>query len=98
MSEGSSAMTAPIDSGGSAQPGRRPRMRASDAQREDVVHRLHDAVGTGLLTVEEGHERTAAAFAARYVDELPPLTADLPDPPPAAPGWRGGGRPRGAAA
>jgi hypothetical protein len=81
-------MTAPTDPGTTAQPGSGPRVRASDVQREAVVHRLHDAVGTGLLTVEEGHERTSAAFAARYVDELPPLTADLPDPTPVAPGWR----------
>ena len=67
------------------------RLRASDVQRHDVVHRLHDAVGLGLLTVEEGTERTAAAYAATYVDELPALTADLPDPAPGAPvppGWR----------
>jgi hypothetical protein len=64
------------------------RLRASDAQREAVVRRLHEAVGRGLLSVEEGHERTAAAYAARYVDELGPLTHDLPDPAPAAPGWR----------
>ncbi|WP_448628153.1 DUF1707 SHOCT-like domain-containing protein [Geodermatophilus sp. URMC 64] len=81
-------MTAPTDPGTTAPPGSGRRVRASDAQREAVVHRLHDAVGAGLLTVEEGHERTSAAFAARYVDDLPPLTADLPDPTPVAPGWR----------
>jgi len=81
-------MTAPTDFGSSAQPGSGPRLRASDAQREAVVHRLHEAVGTGQLSVEEGHERTTTAYAARYVDELPLLTADLPEPPPAAPGWR----------
>jgi hypothetical protein len=81
-------MTAPTDPGTTAQPGSGRRVRASDAQREAVVHRLHGAVGTGLLSVEEGHERTAAAYAARYVDELPPLTGDLPDPTPVAPGWR----------
>jgi hypothetical protein len=73
-------MTAPTGPG--------PRMRASDAEREAVAHRLHDAVGHGLLSVEEGHERVTAAFAARYVDELGPLTADLPNPAPVAPGWR----------
>jgi hypothetical protein len=49
----------------------------------------------GLLTHEEGDERMAAAFAARFRDELPTLTVDLPPAKPAAPattppvGWRG---------
>jgi hypothetical protein len=81
-------MSAPTDSEATAQADAPRRLRASDAEREAVVHRLHEAVGRGLLTVEEGHERTATAFAARYVDELGPLTADLPDPTPVAPGWR----------
>ena len=66
-------------------------MRASDADREAVVERLHDAVLHGLLTVEEGGERVQDAYAARHLDELPRLTADLPprpEPAPAAPGWR----------
>ena len=66
-------------------------LRASDADREAVVRRLHDAVVTGLLTMEECDERVAAAYAARFVRDLPPLTADLPPTaPPAlvAPGWR----------
>ncbi|NYJ08739.1 DUF1707 SHOCT-like domain-containing protein [Petropleomorpha daqingensis] len=80
-------MTAPTEP--EAPPADAPRrLRASDAQREAVVHQLHGAVGLGLLTVEEGHERTATAYAARYVDELHPLTHDLPDPAPEAPGWR----------
>jgi hypothetical protein len=68
-----------------------PRVRASDADRESVVRTLHDAVVRGLLTMEEGEERLAATYAVRFVDELPPITADLP-PAPApvavAPGWR----------
>jgi Domain of unknown function (DUF1707) len=82
-------MTAPADTDPQAPP--RTRMRCSDAQRLEVVHRLQDAVGHGLLTLEECTERTEAAYRARYVDELPPLTADLPRPVPAAPqapGWR----------
>jgi hypothetical protein len=65
--------------------------RASDADREAVVRTLHDAVARGLLTLEEGDERLAAAYAARFLHELPPLTADLPPAPapaPTAPGWR----------
>jgi hypothetical protein len=80
-------MTAPTDPD-AAQTDAPRRLRASDAQREAVVHRLHEAVGRGLLSVEEGHERTATAYAARYVDELGPLTHDLPDPAPTAPGWK----------
>lgn len=66
-------------------------LRASDADREAVVRTLHDAVVTGLLTMEECDERVAAAYAARHLRELPPLTADLPaaaPPAPVAPGWR----------
>jgi phytoene dehydrogenase-like protein len=68
-----------------------PRMRASDADREAVVQTLLDAIARGLLTLQEGDERVAAAYAARFLDELPGLTADLPPAPadaPAAPGWR----------
>ena len=68
-----------------------PRMRASDADREAVVQTLLDGIARGLLTLDEGDERVAAAYAARFLDELPRLTADLPPAPasaPVAPGWR----------
>ena len=68
-----------------------PRARASDADREAVVRTLHDAVTRGLLTLQEGDERVAAAYAARFLDDLPSLTADLPPAAPSAPvapGWR----------
>jgi hypothetical protein len=68
-----------------------PRLRASDADREAVVGTLLDGIARGLLTLEEGDERVAAAYAARFLDELPRLTADLPPAPasaPVAPGWR----------
>ena len=81
-------MTAATDPDAAAPTDAQRRFRASDAQREAVVHQLHEAVGRGLLSVEEGHERTATAYAARYVDELGPLTHDLPDPAPVAPGWK----------
>jgi hypothetical protein len=68
-----------------------PRLRASDADREAVVQTLLDAIAHGLLTLQEGDERVAAAYGARFRDELRPLTADLPPatvPAPVAPGWR----------
>jgi len=68
-----------------------PRVRASDADREAVVAVLHDAVVRGLLNLEEGSERVTAAYGARFLDDLSPLTADLPPAPataPTAPGWR----------
>jgi hypothetical protein len=67
------------------------RLRASDADREAVVRTLVDAITRGLLTLQEGDERLAAAWAVRFQDELPRLTADLPPAPasaPVAPGWR----------
>lgn len=68
-----------------------PRLRAADADRQLVVHRLQEAVARGLLTFDEGSERMARAWESRHLDELPALTADLPAPVPAAPdapGWR----------
>jgi hypothetical protein len=73
------------DAGGSTD------FRASDDDRASVVRTLHDAVVKGLLTIEECDERVAAAYASRYLRELPPLTADLPPATPSAPvapGWR----------
>jgi Domain of unknown function (DUF1707) len=83
--------SAPADGTGS-QPG--SRLRASDADRTATVDLLQDAVARGLLTHDEGGERMAAALAARFRDELPPLTADLPPAPapaPAGPTARGWG-------
>lgn len=73
--------TSPTDAG----PG--PRFRASDVERMAVAQVLQDAVARGLLTPDEGSERTGAAFAAVYRDELPALTVDLP-PAPGHPGTR----------
>jgi hypothetical protein len=58
------------------------QMRASDQDRERVVERLNAAVGLGLLTLPEAEERIATAYAAKYLDDLTPLTADLPGPEP----------------
>src|SRR3954462_7465794 len=68
-----------------------PRLRASDAERQQTVHLLQDAAARGLLTQDEAGGRMAAAYAAQHLDELPELTVDLPPvapPAPTAPGWR----------
>jgi hypothetical protein len=54
------------------------RMRASDADREEVAALLGDAFAAGRLTRDELEERCAAAYAARTWGELDGLTADLP--------------------
>ena len=55
------------------------RVRASDAEREELAQVLRAAMTEGRLTLEEGEERLAKAYAATYRDELGPLVADLPD-------------------
>ena len=52
-------------------------MRASDADRHTVERLLQNALGAGMLTLDETEERMAAVRAARYRGELAPLTADL---------------------
>jgi Domain of unknown function (DUF1707) len=56
-----------------------PRLRASDAEREQIAQILRTAMTEGRLTLEEGEERLGAVYAARFRDELGPLTTDLPD-------------------
>ena len=55
------------------------RLRTSDTEREQVAEILRAAMAEGRLTLEEGEERLGTVYAARYRDELAPLTADLPD-------------------
>jgi hypothetical protein len=55
------------------------RMRTSDAEREQIAEILRAAIAEGRLDMAEGEERLGAAYAAKYRDELKPLTADLPD-------------------
>ena len=55
------------------------RLRTSDAEREQVAKILRAAMTEGRLTLEEGEERLGAVYAAKFRDELAPLTADLPD-------------------
>ncbi|WP_395294551.1 DUF1707 domain-containing protein [Kitasatospora hibisci] len=53
-------------------------MRASDADRERVAELLRDAYAEGRLDVEEHAERIEAAYAAKTLGDLVPLTRDLP--------------------
>jgi Domain of unknown function (DUF1707) len=53
-------------------------LRASHADRDDVVEVLRVAAGDGCLTMEELDERVEAALTARTLGELAALTADLP--------------------
>ncbi|QBI51999.1 DUF1707 SHOCT-like domain-containing protein [Streptomonospora litoralis] len=55
-------------------------LRASDADRDRdrVADALADALSEGRLSHEEHAERMDAAYAARTLGELSPLTADLP--------------------
>jgi hypothetical protein len=60
--------------------GERPAagVRASDAEREAVVARLHGAVAEGRIDLEEFGERVQAAYAAITTADLAGLLADLP--------------------
>jgi uncharacterized protein DUF1707 len=54
------------------------RLRTSDTEREQVATILRAAMTEGRLTLEEGEERLGLCYAAKFRDELLPLTADLP--------------------
>jgi hypothetical protein len=54
------------------------RLRTSDQEREQIAEILRAAMTEGRLTLEEGEERLGATYAAKFRDELGPLTADLP--------------------
>lgn len=56
----------------------RPEIRISDAEREQAVQRLNDAVAEGRLTVTEFDDRVAAVLRARTASEVAPHLADLP--------------------
>ncbi|WP_037608006.1 DUF1707 SHOCT-like domain-containing protein [Streptacidiphilus rugosus] len=53
-------------------------LRASDADRERVAEALRDAYAEGRLDAEEHSQRLDAAYAAKTMGELVPLTRDLP--------------------
>lgn len=54
-----------------------PALRASDADRDRVIELLHAALADGRLDAGEFDERVEAALAARTLEALVPLTADL---------------------
>jgi Domain of unknown function (DUF1707) len=59
------------------------RIRASDADRERVIARLHDHFAEGRLTRDELDERITAALNAKTFGDLRAPMADLPEPEPA---------------
>ena len=60
-----------------ADPPSSPSLRASDADRDQVIELLRAAVADGRLDQAEFDERLDAALAARTIEALTPLTADL---------------------
>jgi hypothetical protein len=62
-----------------------PGLRASDADREAVVERLHRAATEGRLDADELEERISAAYAAKLCTDLDPLVADITPPRVVAP-------------
>jgi hypothetical protein len=64
-----------------ADPASSPALRASDADRDRVLELLRAAVVDGRLEAVEFDERLGAALAARTIDALATLTADLIAPP-----------------
>ncbi|MFG6191737.1 DUF1707 domain-containing protein [Nonomuraea sp. JJY05] len=60
-----------------ADPPSSPALRASDAERDQVIELLRVAVADGRLDPVEFDERLDAALAARTIDALAPLVTDL---------------------
>jgi cation transport ATPase len=56
-------------------------LRASDADREEIVTRLHKAATEGRIAPEELEQRVSAALKARTYSELDATVADLPRQP-----------------
>ncbi len=58
----------------------RQKMRASDADRQEVIERLRAALDQGRLKMDEYLERMGLASEAVTYGDLAPLCADLPEP------------------
>src|SRR5690606_14708362 len=56
------------------------KLRAADADRQQVAEQLRSAVDEGRLTLDEYDERLTAVYAAKTYGDLSRLTADLPAP------------------
>jgi Domain of unknown function (DUF1707)/Cell wall-active antibiotics response 4TMS YvqF len=61
-----------------AAPAASPALRASDQERDQIASALGEALATGRLTSTEHAERIEAAYAAKTLGDLAPLTQDLP--------------------
>ena len=61
---------------------KRANLRASDADRDHVVSRLHKAATEGRIAAEELEQRVAHALKARTYGDLEMTVADLPGPRP----------------
>ena len=55
-----------------------PALRASDAERDQVVAQLQHHYAVGRLTLPELEERVAVAYEARTREQLDALVRDLP--------------------
>lgn len=64
--------------------GRNSGVRASDADREEVVASLKRHYAEGRLDTDELTARVESAYGARCLGDLTPLTRDLPEMPPPA--------------
>jgi FHA domain/DUF1707 SHOCT-like domain len=60
-------------------------LRASDAERDEVVSRLREEFAAGRLSQDTFLHRMDAVLEARHQADLPPLLADLPAAPQPSP-------------
>src|SRR5215471_1861366 len=60
-------------------------LRASDAERDEVVSRLREEFAAGRLSQDTFLHRMNAVLEARHQADLPPLLSDLPAPSEPAP-------------
>ena len=71
-------MAGPGDNAAAGQTRGRGRLRASQADREQVIGTLKDAFVEGRLTVDELDARVDQVYASRTYAELAEVTADIP--------------------
>jgi hypothetical protein len=76
VSEGRLTMSTESSSSAASGPA---QVRASDAEREEYARVVRDAVGEGRLSLDEGDERLAQVYAAKFREDLRPLVRDLPN-------------------